>query len=96
MSIIQTNEHGLPVVRKDTFPINQVKITYFGLDGRPLRAGQSPMADRFIVEAPGIDPAFVKGAQFDPLDYSNPGLLMITVESYVPLRQEPMVMRLVI
>jgi hypothetical protein len=62
--------------------MGEVKITFFGKDGEPLKPGEMAMCYRWKIEGAGIDPNRVKSVQIPKLDYCDSSPVVLTVEMY--------------
>lgn len=71
-------------IKTETVEINmgEVKITFLGKDGEPLKPGEMATCFHWKIEGAGIDPARVKSVQIPKLDYTDNSPVVLTVEMY--------------
>jgi hypothetical protein len=71
-------------IKMETVQINMgdVKITFYGQDGEPLKPGELARLHRWKIEGAGIDTNRVVSVQIPKLDYMDGGLVTLTVRAY--------------
>jgi type IV pilus biogenesis protein CpaD/CtpE len=60
--------------------IGDVKITFLGKEGEPLKAGEMATCFRWKIEGAGIDPRRVRSVQIPKLDYCDSSPVVLTIE----------------
>jgi hypothetical protein len=82
----KARDEGMEVVQVmaqiQKIEIGDVKITFFGAKGEPLKPGELARLHRWQIEGPGIDPNRVASVQIPKLDYRENGILTLMVEMY--------------
>lgn len=69
--------------------IGDVKVTFLGSDGQPLKKGEIATKFRFKVEVDGLDPGRVAFVKFDDADYSCSDLFMVQLGIYPGMLEMP-------